>query len=214
MNDRNYSAFDLSIMDLDRAVRTVFGRPDPGQRPDPGAAAPDGPAAECDRQHATGLMRVNHAGEIAAQALYQAQALVARSNWVKDRMARSADEENEHRLWCQARVQALGGHTSYLDPFWYLGSFAIGLGAGLAGDPWSLGFVAETERQVVKHLDDHLQRLPADDHKSRAILAQMQADERRHATRAVETGAAELPGAIKFLMSVTAKVMTTTAYWI
>ncbi|MGH8581542.1 MAG: 2-polyprenyl-3-methyl-6-methoxy-1,4-benzoquinone monooxygenase [Gammaproteobacteria bacterium] len=214
MNERRYSRLDLSIIGLDRAVRTVFGRPNPGPRPEPGAAASDGPAAEGERRHSAGLMRVNHSGEIAAQALYQAQALVARSALLEDKMARSADEENEHLLWCQARVQALGGHTSYLNPFWYLGSFAMGLAAGLAGDRWSLGFVAETEHQVVKHLDEHLQRLPADDHKSRAILTQMQADERRHATRAVETGAAELPDPVKVLMSMTAKVMTTTAYWI
>jgi ubiquinone biosynthesis monooxygenase Coq7 len=167
---------------------------------------------ESQRRVSEGLMRVNHTGEVCAQALYSAQALTARDAAVRERMQRAAEEENAHLIWCERRVQELGGHLSYLNPLWYLGSFAIGALAGLAGDKWNLGFVVETERQVEGHLDDHLQRLPAEDAKSRAIVAQMQQDEIRHAAMALQEGAAELPAPIKRLMALHSKVMTAIAY--
>jgi 3-demethoxyubiquinol 3-hydroxylase len=159
-------------------------------------------------------MRVNHSGEVAAQALYQGQALTARLDQVRDKMTEAAQEENDHLAWTEARVRELGGHLSYLNPVWYLGSFLIGAAAGAAGDRWSLGFVAETEHQVVAHLDRHLARLPAQDARSRAILEQMRVDEARHATVALEAGAAALPEPVKRLMGLASQVMTRTAYWI
>ena len=159
-------------------------------------------------------MRVNHVGEICAQALYQGQAATAKADSVRQKMQRSAQEENDHLAWTQARVQELMTHTSYLNPVWYVGSLAIGAAAGLAGDRWSLGFLAETERQVVEHLNGHLARLPANDQKSRAIVEQMREDEGRHATVAIEAGAAELPLPVRKLMRLASKFMTSTAYWI
>ncbi len=211
---REWGACDAFIAALDAAVKTLFGPLPPATR-----AAPDQPLPESDldaeqRRLSEGLMRVNHSGEICAQALYTAQALTARDPVVRERMQQSAAEENDHLHWCARRVRELGGHLSRLNPLWYLGSFAIGAMAGLAGDRWNLGFVAETERQVVAHLQDHLQRLPAADHKSRALVAQMEQDESRHATKAIESGAAELPPLIKDLMTLQSRVMTTVAYWI
>jgi ubiquinone biosynthesis monooxygenase Coq7 len=159
-------------------------------------------------------MRVNHAGEVSAQALYQGQGLTARDPAVREAMAEAADEEVDHLAWCEERLDELRSHTSYLNPFWYLGSFSIGACAGLCGDRWSLGFVAETERQVVRHLESHLQQLPAADERSRRILAQMQEDEARHATTALEAGGAELPRPIRSLMQLCSRVMTTTAYYL
>jgi ubiquinone biosynthesis monooxygenase Coq7 len=146
--------------------------------------------------------------------LYQGQALTARLPRVRDKMQRAADEENDHLNWCATRIHDLGTHTSYLDPLWYAGSVAIGALAGLAGDQWSLGFVAETEHQVVAHLDAHLSQLSAEDAKTRAILEQMREDEGKHATVAVEAGGAELPPPIKTLMKLTSRVMTRAAYWL
>jgi len=214
MNIRTYSFLDNVLISLDHGIRTVFGNPPVTER--------DNPAVSCDETELTGqdkrlsarLMRVNHAGEVAAQALYEGQALTARLPGVRDTMERAAMEENDHLLWCAQRVQELGLHTSVLNPLWYTGSFAIGALAGLAGDKWSLGFVAETEHQVVQHLEDHLQRIPAQDNKSQAILQQMKADESRHATTALEAGGNELPEAVKKLMALTSKVMTRTAYWL
>lgn len=160
------------------------------------------------------LMRVNHSGEVCAQALYQGQAITAKLTTIRDKMEQAAVEENDHLAWTEERIRQLGSHTSYLNPLWFSGSFLIGAVAGMAGDRWSLGFVAETERQVVAHLNGHLARLPALDHKSRAILLQMREDEGRHATTAVESGAATLPKPIRAMMRWTARVMTRTAYWI
>ncbi|KPJ92022.1 MAG: 2-octaprenyl-3-methyl-6-methoxy-1,4-benzoquinol hydroxylase, partial [Gammaproteobacteria bacterium SG8_11] len=160
------------------------------------------------------FMRINHAGEVAAQGLYQGQALTARLPKVRAQMEQAALEENDHLDWCKKRATELGKGTSLLDPFWYMGSVVIGAAAGAAGDKWSLGFVAETERQVVKHLDSHLRRLSEHDEKTRAILQQMKADEGRHATSAVKSGGAELPTPIKKAMQLASKVMTKTAYWI
>ncbi len=214
MNDRSYSLVDTLLINLDQGIRTLWGSPAASGAPSPGETLAEAIPEEAERRVSEGLMRVNHAGEIAAQALYHAQSLSAREGRVRDKMAQAADEENDHLLWCQTRLQELGGRTSLLDPMWYLGSFSIGLLAGLAGDRWSLGFVAETERQVVRHLDDHLGRLPPGDLKGRAILQQMREDEAHHATVAVEAGAAELHEAVKVLMQAASKVMTTTAYWI
>ncbi|MBI5462347.1 MAG: 2-polyprenyl-3-methyl-6-methoxy-1,4-benzoquinone monooxygenase, partial [Gammaproteobacteria bacterium] len=146
--------------------------------------------------------------------LYQGQALTARLDTVRERMAQAADEENDHLVWCAARLRELGSHTSRLDPLWYLGSAGIGALAGIAGDKWSLGFVAETERQVVNHLDEHLTTMAPHDHKSRAILEQMKIDELHHGTTALEAGGAALPGPVKQLMQAMSKVMTGTTYWV
>jgi ubiquinone biosynthesis monooxygenase Coq7 len=159
-------------------------------------------------------MRVNHAGEVSAQALYQGQALTAKLAEVRGKMERAALEENDHLAWCERRLKELDSHTSMLNPLWYTGSFAIGALAGLAGDKWSLGFVVETERQVVKHLDEHLSRLPEQDRRSRAILEQMKEDETHHATAALNAGGAELPEPVRQLMRLTSKVMTNAAYYI
>jgi len=161
-----------------------------------------------------GFMRVNHSGEVCAQALYQGQALTARSTIVREKMAQSAWEENDHLVWCEDRIKELGGHLSYFNPFWYLGSFTLGVLAGIAGDKWSLGFVAETERQVVRHLDSHMKRLPVKDLKSRAIVTQMKEDELHHATVAIETCGAELPPVIRHLMTATSKVFTSLTYYL
>jgi len=211
---RQYSLADRLILGLEE----VFAPRRPGEtariRPNPADAVEDRPLTAAMRRHSGALMRVNHAGEVSAQALYQGQAVAARSARVRESMQQSADEEIDHLVWCRQRLSELGTRTSRLDPLWYAGSFSLGLAAGLCGDKWSLGFVAETERQVVRHLDSHLARLPAVDLKSRAILEQMQIDEGRHATVAIESGAAELPAAVKKLMALTSSVMTTTAYWI
>jgi ubiquinone biosynthesis monooxygenase Coq7 len=157
-------------------------------------------------------MRVNHAGEVCAQALYQGQALTARQDDTRRQMAQAAEEENDHLLWCRHRIHELGGHTSLLNPLWYSGSLAIGAVTGLLGDKWSLGFLAETEQQVVRHLEGHLQRLPENDEKSRAILEQMKTDEGEHRMTALNAGGVELPDPVKRLMTLASRVMTTTAY--
>lgn len=214
MTARTYTPFDQLLGGLDQALRTVFGPPPEAQRPSPAAALPEADLDAAQRELAARLMRINHAGEICAQALYQGQALTAQLPNVRDKMEQAAAEENDHLAWTAGRLRELGSHTSYLNPLWYAGSFAIGATAGLAGDKWSLGFVAETERQVVKHLDGHLERLAPSDKKSRAILDQMRDDEGRHATVAIEAGAAALPEPIRQTMRLMSKVMTTTVYWI
>jgi ubiquinone biosynthesis monooxygenase Coq7 len=212
VSGRTPSAADRLIVQLDQALRTVFGRPATTGRPDPDADLAAGELDEAGRRHVAGLLRVDHAGEVCAQALYQGQALTARRADVRSRLEQAAREENDHLAWCGRRLEELGSHRSLLNPLWYAGSFAIGALAGLAGDRWSLGFLAETERQVVRHLDGHLSDLPPDDAKSRAILEQMREDEGRHATTAVDAGAAELPGAVKGLMAGVSRVLTAVAY--
>jgi ubiquinone biosynthesis monooxygenase Coq7 len=214
MNARTYSPFDRLLMQVDKAARTLLGPSPVGERPNPADSFPDAELGEEERRRVSGLMRVNHAGEVSAQALYQGQALTAKLPEVRGKMERAAAEENDHLAWCQRRLDELGSHTSFLNPLWYAGSLAIGALAGLAGDRWSLGFVAETERQVVSHLEEHLERLPAQDHKSRAILERMKEDERHHATTALKAGGAELPQPVKRIMRLSSKVMTTTAYYI
>jgi ubiquinone biosynthesis monooxygenase Coq7 len=214
MDNRDYSPFDQLLMHMDKAVRTVFGAPPVTERPNPAQAQPEAELSNDQRRLVAGLMRVNHAGEVSAQALYQGQSLTAKLGEVRSKMERAAMEENDHLAWCEQRLTELDSHASVLNPLWYAGSFAIGAAAGLAGDKWSLGFVVETEKQVVRHLEEHLERLPPQDHKSRAILEQMQEDEAHHATTALQAGSAELPKPVKQLMRLTSKLMTTTAYYI
>jgi ubiquinone biosynthesis monooxygenase Coq7 len=211
---RDYDWLDGVLMDLDRALGTALGRPAQASRPYPAEDLPEPALTPAQRRHAAGLMRVDHAGEVAAQALYNAQAVTARSTRVRQAMRQSAVEEVDHLAWCERRLGELNDRTSLLRPFWYLGSFAVGALAGACGDRWSLGFVAETEHQVVRHLDSHLSRLPAADAKSRAVLTQMRKDEGCHATTAVRAGGAPLPGPVARLMTLCARVMTGTAYYI
>jgi ubiquinone biosynthesis monooxygenase Coq7 len=205
---------DRVVIGLDQALRTVFGRPPSAGRPNPADSQEEADLSEEERVRASRLMRINHTGEICAQALYQGQAATAKLDSVRGQMERAADEENDHLTWCQQRIDELGSHTSLLNPVFYAGSFAIGALAGAAGDRWSLGFVAETEKQVVEHLDRHLQRLPGKDTRSRAVLRQMKRDEGRHATTALEAGGARLPLPIRLAMKATSKIMTRTSYWV
>jgi ubiquinone biosynthesis monooxygenase Coq7 len=202
---------DQLIRELDRGLRTVTAA-NVAARPNPGATVPDTVSDAAARRHAAGLMRVNHAGEIAAQALYHGQALTARNPEVRATLRDAARDETDHLAWCEQRVRELDSRTSLFAPLWYAGSFAIGALAGLAGDRTSLGFVAETERQVIEHLESHLHALPQDDDRSRRIVEQMQADEARHGAEAREAGGRDLPRLIRELMRRTARVMTFTAY--
>jgi ubiquinone biosynthesis monooxygenase Coq7 len=212
--NRDYSHFDQVLMQFDQSVRTLFGRPLVTGRANPGLKHDDVDLSEDERRHISRLMRVNHTGEVCAQALYQGQALTARMPEVREQMERSAREENDHLAWCEERIHELDGRKSLLNPVWYAASFALGAGAGLAGDRWSLGFVVETERQVEDHLDDHIARVPGDDRRTRAILEQMKADEIHHADVAEAAGGAELPGPVKGAMRLVSKVMTRGAYWV
>ncbi len=214
METRTYNLVDRLLMQVDLGMRTVFGRPQVTERPNPAESVADAELSDAERDLAARLMRINHAGEVAAQGLYQGQALTARLATVRDKMERAAMEENDHLAWCEDRTRQLGSHTSMLSPLWYAGSVTIGALAGFAGDKWSLGFVAETEHQVVRHLEDHLRQLPEQDEKSRAVLQQMKIDESRHATHALAAGGAELPPPVKALMGLTSKIMTRAAYWI
>ncbi len=213
---RQYTPTDEHIIRLsealDKTCRTLFAKP-MAQRSYPGQSADDHLSAQ-HRQQSSRYMRVNHVGEICAQALYQSQALSAQNPTIKTQMQSAADEETDHLAWCEQRIAELDGRKSWLNPFWYAGAFAIGSIAGIAGDKWNLGLVAETERQVVQHLETHLGKLPESDLRSREVVEQMQQDESRHAEHAVTAGAAELPPAVKRLMQLAAKVMTKTAYWV
>jgi ubiquinone biosynthesis monooxygenase Coq7 len=202
---------DQLVISADRALRALFAPPQ-ASRPAPGHAAPaaDDPA----RRQAAELMRINHAGEIAAQGLYHGQAMVARDPAIRDLLEQAGREETDHLAWCETRLSELQDRPSRLDPLWYAGSFAIGVAAGLASDRVSLGFVAETEHQVEQHLASHLDRLPVDDARSRAILEQMRKDEKAHGELARKSGGAALPVPVQKLMQATARVMTTTARWI
>ncbi|HEX5515396.1 MAG TPA: 2-polyprenyl-3-methyl-6-methoxy-1,4-benzoquinone monooxygenase [Gammaproteobacteria bacterium] len=211
---RNYSPLDHFLIQADLGLRTLLGNPIPTDRPDPALTVPEADLTEAERREAARLMRINHTGEVCAQALYQGQALTARSDEVKRLMQESAAEENDHLLWCERRLEELDSRTSYLNPFFYIGSLTLGAVAGLAGDKWSLGFLAETERQVEAHLDGHLTRLPETDDKSRAVVEQMKEDERKHATTATNAGGAELPLPVRQLMRLASKVMTKTTYWV
>lgn len=200
------------IHEIDTALRTLCV---PSQRmstrANPGASFPDARLNNQEKQTVAGLMRVNHAGEVCAQALYQGQALTAKLPQVRAQMTHAANEEIEHLAWCETRLRELGSAPSVLNPLWYSGSFMIGALAGLIGDKWSLGFVAETERQVAAHLAHHLNHLPAHDQKTKAILKQMQTDEATHAESATAAGGAPLPAAIRTLMQAISKIMTTSS---
>jgi len=211
---RHYSPLDHLIMNFDQAIRTLAGQPLVTERRNPADDLEENELSPEQQAEAVRLMRINHSGEVAAQALYQGQALSARQGAIRARMERAAAEENDHLEWCEQRVKALGGRLSYLNPVWYLGSFAIGAVAGAVGDKWSLGFVAETEKQVTEHLREHLERLPAQDAKSRAVLEQMAIDEAHHGATAKAAGGADLPALIRRLMRLTSRVMTRTAYWV
>jgi ubiquinone biosynthesis monooxygenase Coq7 len=206
------SPIDRLIIEFDTALRSVVGGANAG-RPTPNSQSTTTHALDAaERKHAAGLMRVNHVGEVCAQALYQSQKLVARDPQIREMLEHSAQEEMDHLAWCETRLKELDSHTSYLNPFWYAGSFAIGLLAGLAGDKWSLGFVAETEKQVEAHLENHLEKLPIEDQRSRAIVDQMRIDEIEHGQAALHAGGVTLPELIQKIMQTVSKVMTTTAY--
>lgn len=204
---------DRLIAAFDRGLRTLFA-PAVSTRGVPGESLPEPRMEAGERRHAAALMRVNHTGEVCAQALYQGQALTARNRDAQAALERAAQEETEHLAWTAQRIEALGGHKSVLNPVFFAGSFAIGAVAGLLGDRWNLGFLAETERQVVEHLDGHLETLPADDARSRAVVTEMRLDEARHATTALEHGAGELPAPARALMRLASTVMTRTTYWL
>jgi len=202
---------DELIIGFDKGLRTLFA-PARSTRPIPGETLPDADLDAVQRSLAAALMRVNHSGEICAQALYQGQALTARDSGARAALEAAAQEETEHLAWTEKRIAELGGRKSLLNPLWYAGSFAIGAAAGALGDKWNLGFLAETERQVERHLEGHLARLPETDQKSRAIVEQMCADEARHAGTARQHGGAELPAPVKAAMQASSKVMTGTSF--
>jgi ubiquinone biosynthesis monooxygenase Coq7 len=214
MTEQKYNAADQLLLGIDSALRTLFGRPQVTERANPAARVSEAEMSEDERDLTARLMRINHTGEVCAQALYQGQALTAKLPQIRDTMERAAQEENDHLAWCETRLNELENRKSLLNPFWYAGSFLIGAAAGLAGDKWSLGFVAETEHQVEAHLNDHLQRIPPQDQKSHAILVQMKEDEIHHATVALEAGGAELPAPIKAAMKITSKLMTKSVFYL
>lgn len=204
---------DKFIIGFDHALRTLL-TPAQTLRPVPGTQLPQVELNDAEKHESSALMRVNHTGEICAQALYQGQALTARNAEVQHTLAQAAREETEHLAWTERRIAELSGRKSVLNPLWYGGSLALGALAGVLGDKWNLGFLAETERQVTAHLAGHLKRLPHHDEKSRAIIAQMQIDEAGHATSAMSHGGVELPMPVKMMMKLGSKVMTGTAYWV
>ncbi|NDP47587.1 MAG: 2-polyprenyl-3-methyl-6-methoxy-1,4-benzoquinone monooxygenase [Sulfuriferula multivorans] len=200
---------DQFITTFDLGLRTVFASPHAG-RPYPGAG-PEAELGEAERSHAAALMRVNHVGEVCAQALYAGQSLTTKNETVRAELEQAAREETDHLAWCEQRINELGGRKSLINPLWFGGAFVMGAAAGLLGDKWNLGFLAETERQVEAHLDGHLQQLPEADAKSRAVVEQMKTDEARHAQTAVDHGAAPLPQPVKWAMQMAANVMRKTA---
>ena len=212
MERRHLTPLDRLFVSLNYALRTVAAPAGQSPRPNPAADIEGGELDARERQHAAGLMRVNHAGEVAAQGLYQGHAVAAKDPEIEQQMQRAADEEFDHLAWCEQRLDELGEKPSLLSPVWYAGSFAIGAASGALGDKWSLGFIAETEKQVCEHLDSHLDGLPEQDARSRAIVTRMRDEEAEHGENAIDAGAAELPSAVKQLMKLTARIMTTTAY--
>lgn len=208
------SLLDRFIIQFDSVVRTVFGQASSSARPSPADKVAAADLTLPERRLSAALMRINHTGEVCAQALYQGQALTAHSRTVRYQMQTAAAEEVDHLAWCQQRLNELNSHTSYLNPLWYLGSLALGVTAGFISDRWSLGFVAETEHQVVQHLENHLQKLPINDIKSREIVTQMRQDEQQHATLARQVGASDLPVPIKAAMKMMSRCMTTITYWV
>lgn len=209
---RHYSPADRLLLQADAALRTLLPFSGPSTRPSPAILQEDAVLEPTQSRHVAGLMRINHTGEVCAQALYQGQALTAKLPKIRAAMERAADEEIDHLAWCEQRIRELDSHTSLLNPLFYGLSFAIGAGAGLISDKVSLGFVAATEDQVVKHLDEHLAQIPAQDARSRAILEQMRIDEQQHSSSALAAGGYRFPAPIKFGMSLLAKVMTKSTY--
>ncbi len=222
INPRHYDRTDRLLLGISRALQTAhetFGAAHTQSKPGAARAFPAAGVGEAalsapERRQAGRYMRVNHVGEVCAQALYRSQAMTARDPRLRARMQQAAHEEADHLAWCERRMQELGARKSLLNPLWWLGAFTIGGAAGLVGDRWNLGFVAETERQVVAHLESHLGKLPTKDARSRAVVAQMKQDENAHAEAALAAGAAELPPPVKRLMKLAAKGMTATAYWV
>ncbi|HEY9036054.1 MAG TPA: 2-polyprenyl-3-methyl-6-methoxy-1,4-benzoquinone monooxygenase [Pseudomonadales bacterium] len=212
MPSRDYTVFDRLCLGADRVLRTLVPGAATGERASPSAEEPCGNLSDTERQHIAGLMRINHTGEVCAQALYQGQALTARDTAVRRAMEQSAHEEIDHLVWCETRLHELGSHTSVLNPVFYGLSFAIGAGAGLVSDQLSLGFVAATEEQVCKHLEKHLAQIPAADQKSRAILETMLEDEAHHAHKALDAGGTVFPEPIKQAMTAISTVMTEATY--
>lgn len=212
MYTRNLTALDRLLSGLNNAMRTVAAPAGQSPRPYPADSIEEADLDQLQKSHAAGLMRVNHAGEIAAQGLYQGHAVIARDRDIEAQMQKAADEEFDHLAWCEQRLQELGESPSRLVPLWYAGAFAIGAASGALGDKWGLGFIAETERQVCDHLDSHLEGLPENDARSRSIVTTMRDEEAEHGDAAEAAGAATLPSPIKQLMKITAKLMTTTAY--
>jgi 3-demethoxyubiquinol 3-hydroxylase len=211
-NDRHYSPVDRLLLQADMALRTLLPFSGQPSRPSPAIVQNEAELDTDQARHVAGLMRINHTGEVCAQALYQGQALTAKLPEVRAAMEHAADEETDHLAWCEQRIRQLGSQPSVLNPLFYGLSFGVGAVAGLISDRVSLGFVAATEDQVVKHLDEHLQQLPPEDEKSRAILEQMREDEAQHATSAVEAGGLRFPAPVKLGMTLLSKVMTKSTY--
>lgn len=212
MNPRHLNPLDQLLVQFDRAIRTLSPDTATHSRPSPAEKTSESEMDESERQHAAGLMRVNHTGEVMAQALYQGQALTAKLDQVRAEMEHAADEEIDHLAWCEQRTKQLGSHTSLLNPLWYGLSFGMGATAGALGDKLSLGFVAAIEDQVCEHLEEHLHTLPDQDQKSRVIVEQMLEDEARHSHTAIAAGGVRFPRPVKGLMSLVSKVMTKTSY--
>jgi len=212
--ERTFSSLDRLICAADDSLTVLFGRQAGTNRPDPADGIAEGDLTPAERNLSARLMRVNHVGEICAQALYQSQALTSRSDRVRKTLSLAALEEQDHLRWCEKRITSLGGRKSLLNPVWYLGSFTIGLAAGFAGDRINLAFLKETEKQVEGHLHSHLDRLPGKDLASRAVVSAMKEDEKEHGETAHRSGASELPLPMKSLMRLASRVMTGTAHWI
>ena len=210
--ERHYSPLDRLLLQADTAMRTLLPFSGQPTRPSPAIIQPEAELDDKQTRHIAGLMRINHTGEVCAQALYQGQALTAKLPEVRKAMEQAADEEIDHLVWCEQRIRQLGSSPSVLNPLFYGMSFGIGAVAGLISDKVSLGFVAATEHQVCKHLDEHLEQIPPEDEKSRAILEQMRIDEEHHADMALEAGGFRFPAPVKFGMSLMAKVMTKSTY--
>ncbi len=210
---RKLSSLDRLLQEVQHGLNTCFTRPC-SSRDYPALNSKSPSLNKDETNHSAALMRINNAGEVAAQGLYRGQALTAKSKVVSDNMIIASIEENDHLNWCQTRLQELHGQRSLLDPLWYFGSFKIGAIAGLLGDKWSLGFVAETEKQVGQHLEEHLSQLPENDQRSKLVVTQMQTDELQHAQSAIKAGAAPLPQAVQHAMALVSKVMTTTSHHI
>jgi len=212
VEDRHFSTIDRIIGGIDSAFRTINAGPATAARPYPAEDVQECELSEKDKKHAAGLMRVNHAGEVAAQGLYQGHAAIARDPAIEAQIKNAADEELDHLAWCEQRLEELGSGPSALRPVWYGGAFIMGAASGILGDKWSLGFIEETEHQVAEHLTGHLAELPENDQRSRKIVGQMREEEEAHGANAQAAGAAELPPPIRELMRMVAKVMTATAY--